>query len=82
MGVARQNEEARCKTKVRKSGPSALTKTLLLGKLGNVFTLSLYWDPTKRKYQLAMHLPKNWPIPKVGSMVRRTTGSTVYSVLR
>ncbi|KAH6868906.1 hypothetical protein B0T10DRAFT_502006 [Thelonectria olida] len=71
MGAVQQNEEARRKTKVRKSGPSLLSKTQQLGKLGNVFALCVYWDPTKCRYAYAMHIPKNGRVPKMDSIANR-----------
>ncbi|KAH6883606.1 hypothetical protein B0T10DRAFT_494556 [Thelonectria olida] len=71
MGAVQQNEEARRKAKVRKSGPSLLSKTQQLGKLGNVFALCVYWDPTKCRYAYAMHIPKNGRVPKMDSIANR-----------
>lgn len=73
MGVVQQNEEARRKTKVRKSGPSIVRKVQQLGELGNVFAQCLYWDPTKCRLVFAMHIPKNGRIPRMDSIVRWIT---------
>jgi hypothetical protein len=80
MGAVQQNEEARRKTKVRKSGPSLLSKAQQLGKLGNVFALCVYWDPTKCRYACAMHIPKNGRIPRMDSIVRWITRSNACIV--
>jgi hypothetical protein len=58
------------KAKVRKRGSSLRSKTKELGELCNIFSAVVYWDPTQRKMEYAMHLPDGERLPDINAIVR------------
>lgn len=57
------------KDKARKSGLSLRRKTIKLGKDCNVFSALVYWNPTHRRMETVMHLPRGQTLPDVNGLV-------------
>ncbi|KAH6977790.1 hypothetical protein EDB82DRAFT_200639 [Fusarium venenatum] len=68
-GKMKHQHDAKQKAKARKSGPSVLRKTQLLGKKGNVLSLALYEEPTHHEYRIAAHIPKGKSIPNLNEIL-------------
>lgn len=67
------------KDKARKRGRSLKGKTIELGNYCNTFAALVYWDPTHRQLEHALHLPEGQTIPDLNKFVR--TPSLVFTVM-
>ncbi|KAK1656532.1 hypothetical protein BDP55DRAFT_735624 [Colletotrichum godetiae] len=59
--------EKRAKDKVRKSGTSAQGKALRLGEFADVFSAVVYYNPTYRWLDGAIHVPEGQDMPDVNA---------------
>ncbi|KAL4403530.1 hypothetical protein CABS03_15181 [Colletotrichum abscissum] len=59
--------EKRAKDKVRKSGTSAQGKALRLGEFADVFSAVVYYNPTYRWLDGAIHVPEGQDVPDVNA---------------
>ncbi|KAK0369578.1 C2H2 finger domain-containing protein [Colletotrichum limetticola] len=59
------DQDKKAKAKVRKSGRSAISKTLKLGREARVFTATIHYNPTYRQLDGAIHVPEGQSIPDV-----------------
>lgn len=57
------------KDKIRKSGRSLQEKTMKLGRVCDVFSALVYWNPTHRRMERVMHLPRGQTMPDVNRLV-------------
>lgn len=57
------------KDKARKRGASLKNKGLELGQYCNIFSAVIYWDPTHKKIEAAMHLPEGQKAPEFNEIV-------------
>ncbi|KAK1658075.1 hypothetical protein BDP55DRAFT_683744 [Colletotrichum godetiae] len=63
------NQDTKAKAKVRKSGRSAISKTLKLGREARVFTATIHYNPTYRQLDGAIHVPEGQSIPDVNQFL-------------
>ncbi|KAJ0347390.1 hypothetical protein COL154_013842 [Colletotrichum chrysophilum] len=64
--------EKSAKDKVRKSGPSAERKTIQLGEKSQVFSTVVYFNPTHKRLEGAVYIPKDQYMPDVNGFVSRS----------
>ena len=57
------------KDKIRKSGLSLQNKTVKLGQHCDVFSALAYWNPTHRRMETVMHLPRGQALPDINRLV-------------
>jgi hypothetical protein len=61
--------DSRQKAKARKSGPSFLEKSNLLGVKAHTFSAAVYWEPTHCEYRTAVYVPEGWSVPDLNGIV-------------
>jgi len=57
------------KEMVRKRTTSAVPKAIQTGKLGNIFTAYIFWNPTYRELQGGVHVPEGMDLPDLNKFV-------------
>ena len=63
----------------RKSGPKQLRNRRAFGAKVHTTSFAGHWDPTKRRYVVAVHVPKGWPVPDVNALVTIHAGTFAHS---
>ncbi|KAH6645709.1 hypothetical protein BKA67DRAFT_541873 [Truncatella angustata] len=59
------------KVKIRRSGDSVRRKVLILGKKCNIFSIVMYWNPTHRRMETAVHIPPGQKLPDLNKIALR-----------
>ena len=57
------------KDKIRKSGLSLQNKAIKLGEQCDIFSALAYWNPTHKRMETVMHLPRGQTLPDVNKLV-------------
>ena len=66
------------KDKIRKSGLSLQNKAIKLGQQCDVFSALAYWNPTHKRMETVMYLPRGQTLPDMNRLVCVLTGGSLH----
>lgn len=64
------DQDKRKKELARKRTTSAVSKAIQTGRLANIFSAYIFWNPTYRELQGGVHIPEGMDLPDLNKFVR------------